>query len=129
MTRDRGDRPLILCLGGINMDLVTFSERLPADGETVVGDRFVTYPGGKGANQAVAAARMGARSAMIGKVGDDMFGPQLTDLLEAAGVDAGAVGVSSETNSGIAVDQRGRRWTEPDRAGSGRERHVRGYRI
>lgn len=98
-----GDRPLILSLGGINMDLVTFSERLPADGETVVGDRFVTYPGGKGANQAVAAARMGARSAMVGRVGDDMFGPQLMDLLQTAGVETGAVGVSSATNSGIAV--------------------------
>ena len=103
MTRDRGDRPLILSLGGINMDLVTFSERLPADGETVVGERFVTYPGGKGANQAVAAARMGARSVMIGRVGDDVFGPQLTDLLQEAGVETGAVGISSETNSGIAV--------------------------
>lgn len=103
MTANEGGRPLILSLGGINMDLVTFSERLPADGETVVGDRFVTYPGGKGANQAVAAARMGARSAMVGRVGDDMFGPQLTDLLEAAGVRTAAVGVSSGTNSGIAV--------------------------
>jgi ribokinase len=103
MTRDHGDRPLVLSLGGINMDLVTFSNRLPADGETVVGERFVTYPGGKGANQAVAAARMGARSAMVGRVGDDRFGPQLTDLLEAAGVEAGAVGVASGTNSGIAV--------------------------
>ncbi|MDE2787324.1 MAG: ribokinase [Chloroflexota bacterium] len=103
MTRDRGDRPLILCLGGINMDLVTFSERLPADGETVVGERFVTYPGGKGANQAVAAARMETESAMIGKVGDDMFGPQLIDLLRSAGVETGAVGVAPETNSGIAV--------------------------
>ena len=103
MTRDQGNRPLIISLGGINMDLVTFSNRLPVDGETVVGDRFVTYPGGKGANQAVAAARMGAQSAMVGRVGDDMFGPQLTDLLEAAGVDTGAVGVSPRTNSGIAV--------------------------
>ena len=103
MTRDRGDRPLILCLGGINMDLVTFSNRLPADGETVVGERFVTYPGGKGANQAVAAARMGAQSAMVGRVGDDMFGPQLMDLLRSAGVETGAVGVVPETNSGIAV--------------------------
>lgn len=100
---DMKKHPLILSLGGINMDLVTFSGRLPADGETVVGDRFVTYPGGKGANQAVAAARMGAQSAMVGRVGDDMFGPQLTDLLEGAGVDTGAVGVSSGTNSGIAV--------------------------
>ena len=103
MTRDYDDRPLILTLGGINMDLVTFSNRLPADGETVVGDRFVTYPGGKGANQAVATARMGARSAMIGRVGDDMFGPQLIDLLQSASVETGAVGVSSGANSGIAV--------------------------
>ena len=103
MTRDAGDRPLILSLGGINMDLVTFSERLPADGETVVGDRFVTYAGGKGANQAVAAARMGARSAMVGRVGDDVFGPQLLDLLRSAGVETGAVGISPGTNSGIAV--------------------------
>ena len=103
MTANEGGRPLIVSLGGINMDLVTFSDRLPADGETVVGERFVTYPGGKGANQAVAVARMGARSAMIGRVGDDMFGPQLTDLLEGAGVDAGSVAVSSGTSSGIAV--------------------------
>ena len=103
MTANEGGRPLIVSLGGINMDLVTFSDRLPADGETVVGERFVTYPGGKGANQAVAVARMGARSAMVGRVGDDMFGPQLTDLLEGAGVDAGSVAVSSGTSSGIAV--------------------------
>ncbi len=103
MTSDRDDRPLIISLGGINMDLVTFSERLPADGETVAGDRFLTYPGGKGANQAVAAARMGARSAMVGRVGDDMFGPQLMDLLQSAGVETGAVGISRGTNSGIAV--------------------------
>ena len=96
-------RPLILSLGGINMDLVTFADRLPADGETVVGDRFVTYAGGKGANQAVAVARMGARSAMVGRVGDDMFGPQLIDLLQSAGVETGAVGVSQGVSSGIAV--------------------------
>ena len=96
-------RPLIVSLGGINMDLVTFADRLPADGETVVGDRFVTYPGGKGANQAVAAARMGARSAMVGRVGDDMFGPQLIDLLQSAGVSTDEVGVSPDTSSGIAV--------------------------
>ncbi|MCY4416626.1 MAG: ribokinase [Chloroflexi bacterium] len=96
-------RPLIVSLGGINMDLVTFADRLPADGETVVGNRFVTYAGGKGANQAVAAARMGARSAMVGRVGDDMFGPQLTELLQSAAVSTDAVGVSLDTTSGIAV--------------------------
>ena len=97
------DRPLILSLGGINMDLVTFANRLPQDGETVVGDRFVTYAGGKGANQAVAVARMGARSAMVGRVGDDMFGPELVELLESAGVETDSVGVSEGVSSGIAV--------------------------
>ena len=97
------DRPLILSLGGINMDLVTFAGRLPQDGETVVGDRFVTYAGGKGANQAVAVARMGARSAMVGRVGDDMFGPELVELLESAGVETDSVRVSEGVSSGIAV--------------------------
>ncbi|MDE2684427.1 MAG: ribokinase [Chloroflexota bacterium] len=96
-------RPLILSLGGINMDLVTFSDRLPADGETVVGRQFVTYAGGKGANQAVTVARMGVRSAMVGRVGDDMFGPELVELLQSAGVETGAVGVSEYVSSGIAV--------------------------
>ncbi len=96
-------RPWIVSLGGINMDLVTFADRLPADGETVVGDRFVTYAGGKGANQAVAAARMGVRSAMVGRVGDDMFGPQLIELLQSAGVATDAVSVTPNTSSGIAV--------------------------
>ena len=96
-------RPLTLSLGGINMDLVTFADRLPADGETVVGSRFVTYAGGKGANQAVAVARMGGRSAMVGRVGDDMFGPQLIELLQSAGVETGAVGISQGVSSGIAV--------------------------
>ena len=67
--------PGVVVLGGINMDLVTYSERFPEVGETVAGERFLTYAGGKGANQAVAAARMGARTAMVGRVGDDMFGP------------------------------------------------------
>lgn len=96
-------RSLIVSLGGINMDLVTFGPRLPADGETVVADKFVTYAGGKGANQAVAVARMGGRSVMVGRVGDDMFGPQLIELLDGAGVDTHAVGVSPNVSSGIAV--------------------------
>ena len=98
-----GRAPGIVVLGGINMDLVTYSDRFPGDGETVVGHRFVTYAGGKGANQAVAAARMGARAAMAGRVGGDMFGPQLLDGLSAAGVDVSRVAVAPEETSGIAV--------------------------
>ena len=93
----------IVSLGGINMDLVTFSPRLPLDGETVVGDRFVTYSGGKGANQAVAAARAGGRSTMVGRVGGDVFGPQLIELLQSAGVQTDCVGVTEGSSSGIAV--------------------------
>jgi len=85
------------------MDLVTYSPRFPKPGETVVGTSFVTYAGGKGANQAVAAARMGARSAMVGRVGGDIFGPQLLDGLSAAGVDVTGVGINPEVSSGIAV--------------------------
>ncbi len=85
------------------MDLVTFAPRFPRRGETVVGNRFLTYAGGKGANQAVAAARMGASSAMVGRVGGDIFGPQLLDGLAAAGVDISGVGVNKDESSGIAV--------------------------
>ena len=95
--------PGIVVLGGINMDLVTYSERFPNPGETVVGRRFLTYPGGKGANQAVAAARMGGRTAMVGQVGDDPFGPQLLEGLRAEGIDVSGVAVAEWETSGIAV--------------------------
>ena len=93
----------VVVLGGINMDLVTFAPRFPEAGETVVGSRFLTYPGGKGANQAVAAARMGAGAAMVGRVGDDLFGQQLIDSLAASGVDVSGVAVEPGASSGIAV--------------------------
>lgn len=96
-------RPLVVSLGGINIDLVTVADRFPAAGETVVGRRFLTYPGGKGANQAVAAARMGAHTAMVGRVGDDLFGPQVTDSLAAAGVDVSGIAVAPGVSTGIAV--------------------------
>ena len=94
---------MIVVLGGINMDLVTLTSRFPAAGETVVGHRFLTYGGGKGANQAVAAGRMGGRVAMVGRVGDDVFGPQALATLVDAGVDVSPVGVSENTSTGIAV--------------------------
>jgi len=93
----------VVVLGGINMDLVSMMERFPQAGESVVGSRFLTYPGGKGANQAVAAARMGARTAMVGRVGDDLFGPQLVASLEASGIDVSGISVSPGVSSGIAV--------------------------
>ena len=93
----------VVVLGGINMDLVTVAPRFPEAGETVVGSRFLTYPGGKGANQAVAAARMGAGTLMVGKVGDDIFGPQLTEALASSGVDVSGVAVEPGVSSGLAV--------------------------
>jgi ribokinase len=96
-------QPVVVALGGINMDLVAVASRFPEAGETVVGSRFLTYPGGKGANQAVAAARMGAEAAMVGRVGDDIFGPRLVDSLATAGVDVSGVAVEPGASSGIAV--------------------------
>ena len=95
--------PTIVVLGALNMDLVAFTSRLPGPGETVVGTRFLSYPGGKGANQAVAAARMGARVRMVGRVGDDYFGRRLLEPLQAAGVDVSGVGVEEGASSGTSL--------------------------
>jgi ribokinase len=67
----------IVVIGSINMDLVCRTPRLPAAGETVIGDALATIPGGKGANQAVAAARLGGEAHLVGRVGDDDFGRRL----------------------------------------------------
>ncbi|KIF74022.1 ribokinase [Streptomyces sp. 150FB] len=77
----------IVVLGSTNMDLVAYVARAPGRGETVTGREFRTIPGGKGANQAVAAARAGGEVAMIGAVGADVFGAELRDTLAASGVD------------------------------------------
>ena len=90
-------------LGGINMDMIAVASALPKPGETVIGDSFATVPGGKGANQAVAAARLGADVRMIGRVGDDVFGPMLIANLEANGVDVSDVMTTPGSSSGIAV--------------------------
>ncbi len=100
----------VTVLGSINMDLVVYTDRLPSSGETVLGTSFQTFPGGKGANQAVAAARMGARVAMLARVGDDAFGGQLMTNLRANWVDADWV-KRTDTASGtalITVDREGR---------------------
>lgn len=83
--------PAIVVVGSLNMDLIARSPHLPAPGETVAGSGFSTSPGGKGGNQAMAAARAGGRVRMIGAVGDDEFGPLLAGALDAAGVDTDRV--------------------------------------
>jgi ribokinase len=96
----RMTKPVVV-VGSINMDLVARVERIPRPGETLTGTDFRTTPGGKGANQAVAAARLGWPTAMLGAVGRDVFGAALKANLEAAGVDAAAVS-AVEGPSGVA---------------------------
>ncbi len=103
MKEMKARKPKIVVLGSINMDLVAVAPSLPKPGETVMGSDFATLPGGKGANQAVAAGRLGADVHMIGRVGDDVFGPMLLENLEANGVDASDVLTSPGVSSGIAV--------------------------
>lgn len=80
-------RKPIVIVGSIMMDLVTRTPRIPAIGQTLIGTGFGTTPGGKGGNQAVAASRLGYPTAMVGKVGDDAYGPELIENLKRAGVD------------------------------------------
>ncbi|GGZ15482.1 ribokinase [Streptomyces nitrosporeus] len=81
----------LLVVGSANADLVVGVERRPAPGETVLGSDLVVHPGGKGANQAVAAARLGARTALLARVGDDAHGRLLLDSQREAGVDTGGI--------------------------------------
>ncbi|MFF1438434.1 ribokinase [Streptomyces sp. NPDC058295] len=81
----------LLVVGSANADLVIDVERRPAAGETVLGSDLAVHPGGKGANQAVAAARLGARTALLARVGDDAYGRLLLDSQRAAGVDTAGV--------------------------------------
>jgi len=99
----------VIVVGSINADLVVRAERLPAPGETVTGGRFSRHGGGKGANQAVAAARLGARVAMVGAVGDDDLGEEALGLLSEDGVDVSAVARTSAPTGValIAVDAAG----------------------
>jgi ribokinase len=85
MTAAHPTGPRIAVLGSINMDLVAGAERLPAPGETVLGNSFATVPGGKGSNQAIAAARAGGDVRFIGAVGSDPFADQLAATLAGAG--------------------------------------------
>ena len=93
----------ITVLGSLNTDLVVVVPRLPQPGETVSGDRLRTLPGGKGGNQAVAAARLGGRVTMVGRVGMDPFGESLIRNLEANGIDASDVARDAGEPTGSAI--------------------------
>jgi ribokinase len=96
-------RGQVLVFGSLNMDLVGRVPRMPAPGETLTGHAFFSNPGGKGANQAVACARQGARVAMAGCVGEDGFAAALRGALAADGVDVSAVRSASGTATGVAL--------------------------
>ena len=95
--------PHIVVVGSLNMDLVVRVPWMPKPGETILGCDFQTIPGGKGANQAVGAARMGADVTMIGCVGDDAFGESLVSNLENEGVEISNIRVLPGVASGIAM--------------------------
>ena len=93
---------MVIVIGSINLDMIATVGRLPGPGETVRGDRFSTAPGGKGANQALAAARAGASVRMIGAVGGDPFAAEALALLKGGGVDLSAVRSTAEP-TGVAL--------------------------
>lgn len=93
----------VLVVGSLNMDLVVTASQLPKQGETVFGRGFATFPGGKGANQAVAAAKLGAQVTMVGCVGKDNFAVELLKSLQAAGVETDHVRVVGEKTTGVAL--------------------------
>ncbi|HTB96717.1 MAG TPA: ribokinase [Terracidiphilus sp.] len=94
-------RKPIIVVGSVTMDMVTLTPQIPRMGQTVIGTSFSTTPGGKGANQAVAAARLGYPVQMIGKVGDDAYGPLLLENLKNAGVDVSGMAIAPGS-SGLA---------------------------
>jgi ribokinase len=94
--------PRICVVGSANVDLVAYAPRLPRLGETLTGTSFLKGFGGKGANQAVMAAKLGADVTMVGKVGDDLFGRDYLESFRDAGVDTTYVGVSGEASTGVA---------------------------
>src|SRR5258707_2381809 len=93
----------VFVAGSINMDVVATAERHPRIGETVTGDAVLYFPGGKGANQAVASAKLGAPTALIGRLGKDAFGDELKAFLAAQEVDLSFVRQTSEARTGTAL--------------------------
>src|SRR5690606_38909004 len=95
--------PKICVVGSSNLDMNSYVERFPAAGETIHGQRFTTGYGGKGANQAVMAARLGGEVTFVGKVGDDLFGRDMIANLRDEGINVDYLGMTGEAASGVAV--------------------------
>ena len=93
----------VFVAGSINMDVVATADRHPRIGETIAGHAVLYFPGGKGANQAVAAAKLGAPTTLIGRLGKDAFGQQLRSFLAAQGIDLSFVQDTAEAHSGTAI--------------------------
>ncbi|HEY6012963.1 MAG TPA: PfkB family carbohydrate kinase, partial [Candidatus Limnocylindrales bacterium] len=93
----------VIVVSSVNVDLVVAVERLPAPGETVVGGRFERHHGGKGGNQAVAAARLGATTAFVGAIGDDAFGRDARDALAADRIDLRGLACLEGEATGVAL--------------------------
>ncbi len=93
----------VIVVGSVNVDLVVNVERLPAPGETVIGGRFARHHGGKGGNQAIAAARLGATTVFVGAVGDDAFGADARAALAAGGVDTTELATLTGQATGVAL--------------------------
>src|SRR5437899_2190776 len=93
----------VCVIGSLNMDLVVRAPRIPTPGETVMGGAYRAFPGGKGANQAVAAARMGARVSMVGSVGDDPHGAKMKAALEPERVDLSRLITRTGEATGLAL--------------------------
>ncbi|TDB84673.1 ribokinase [Actinomadura sp. 7K534] len=103
MNEERSRSWEVVVVGSVNADLVVGVERRPAPGETVLGSDLATLPGGKGANQAVAAARLGGRVGIVGRIGDDGHGELLRGALAADGVDLAHLTVTEGAPSGVAL--------------------------
>lgn len=93
----------ILVIGSSNTDMVIKTRKFPSPGETILGGRFFMNPGGKGANQAVAARRLGGMVSFVGKIGDDIFGKQAMQLLEDEGINVDFVATDPQNPSGVAL--------------------------
>ena len=115
----------MIVVGSVNVDLVVTVDRLPGPGETVTGGRFARHHGGKGGNQAVAAARLGAETAFVGAVGGDAFGAEARAALEAEGIDLRGLVTLEREATGVALIMVEAERREHDRRGRWRQRRAR----